>query len=134
MNMYGIEAMDIVRAQASRQYSSLPVCDSTNYQQETGAYLDGGVVTPLDPTESFCSEVGPENGTCEPLTMPKGSENFFYRELTFTSAGTSPLDPNDNTCVSMRVEVHVGLLVNAGETDPPRGNLSEKTIVGYVFR
>jgi hypothetical protein len=135
MNMYAIEGMDIVRSAASRSYADIPTCDPGSPNTEVDAIIIPGkpnLVKELEAYEDPCTDVGTSTGVCERLTMPKGSDPLFYREVTFTGAGSGAVV--DGACVSMRVEVSVGLLINAGETDPPRGNLSEKTIVGYVFK
>jgi type II secretory pathway pseudopilin PulG len=133
MNTYAIEGIEQVRVQASTAYQSVPQCSASDPSAVVEAYLDNGTAVKLLNTQDLCSDAGDEAGTCERLTMPKGSTNIFYREVKLTGAGDDPIDESGN-CTKMRVEVSVGLLVNAGESDPPRGNLPERKIVGYISR
>ena len=136
MNMYAIEGMDIVRSSAARSFSTFPQCDTGNPTKDIEAYIVSGnppSVIALDPAlDAPCSVDGAAAGKCERLSMPKATDDFFYREVTVRGAGDNPVV--GGVCTSMQVEVSVGLLMNAGESDPPRGNISEKTIVGYVFK
>lgn len=132
MNMYAIDGMEKVRVQASQAYNTLPRCNTENPESPVKGYLSEGFVVELESTDDFCSDIGDEIGKCERLRMPKGTEDIFYREVKLMGTGDNPV--KDDQCIKMRVEVTVGLLVNAGEEDPPRGNLPEKTIVGYIAK
>lgn len=132
MNMYAIDGIETVRVQASQAYDTLPGCDTANPTSPVKGYLDSDMIVELESTEDLCSNIGEETGKCERLPMPKGTTEVFYREVKLMGTGMDPV--KDDQCIKMRVEVTVGLLVNAGEEDPPRGNLPEKTIVGYIAK